>query len=448
MSDTPRFDPSRIVGLGPLLDRGRTLRRLGVPYVVQKLIPEYGGVGFYVAKAKVGKTTLGLYLMRCIARGSEFLGLAVTRRKVLMLALEDHRDYLAWLVAGAGFTEEDLEQIKFYPSTLVLNDATLADLDRYIRDGGFEFVYIATFMHGVRGLVDDENDNAGQVAVVASLKNFARGLEVPVFIEAHAGKGEDQSEEADPAAALRGASAGAGEADYVLNLRRTRGRNSTTRVLTGIGRFVNLQPTYFDLDPETGIATLVSDEDTRDADFEVVFAALSDEKQSAQELARAVGWVTKTGKPDKNHASRVHRALEDPTDSKTMRPGVDRSTNGKSDRKKRVWYQRTSIQPPTRPTGVEISTLSTSSTPSTLQYSQEEGGRALPTPPSVWSSPAVAAQPGSRVDNFPYSHSVHSSTPRVLTGVPFDWLDPANDVDEPDDDPDRMSGAEAAPGTD
>ena len=68
----------------------------------------------------------------------------------------------------------------------------------------------------VRGLVKDENDNAGAVMVVERVKAFTRTPEVPWLIDAHAGKAEDQTDDADPSKAMRGASGAAGAADYTL----------------------------------------------------------------------------------------------------------------------------------------------------------------------------------------------------------------------------------------
>ena len=43
----------------------------------------------------------------------------------------------------------------------------------------------------MRGLIRDENDNAGAVRVVEDVKAAARASGVPWLIDAHSGKGED-----------------------------------------------------------------------------------------------------------------------------------------------------------------------------------------------------------------------------------------------------------------
>ena len=66
------------------------------------------------------------------------------------------------------------------------------------------------------------------------------------MIDAHAGKGEDQEDDADPTNAMRGASAAAGAADYMLSLRYAKGAFGTQRRLSGKGRFVNFAPITID----------------------------------------------------------------------------------------------------------------------------------------------------------------------------------------------------------
>ncbi len=102
-TDSLAFDRSKIESLYSLVALGHKIRTEGISFVVDKIIPNYGGIGFLVAKAKAGKTTLGLLLIRCISTGMEFLRLRVQKRRVLALMLEDPPEYLAWLMDGAGF---------------------------------------------------------------------------------------------------------------------------------------------------------------------------------------------------------------------------------------------------------------------------------------------------------------------------------------------------------
>jgi hypothetical protein len=329
------FDPAGVVALGPLMERGRAILRDGVRYVVKGIIPAYGGFGVGVARAKVGKTSMGMHLMGSVGSGRPFLGCEVSKRKVLMLALEDPEDYLAVLAARALKGDED---VSFYPRSLVLDEPTLRSLASHIRHEGFGFLYVATILHAVRGLVKDENDNAGMVKVVASLKSFARELGIPVFMEAHAGKGEDQSEDADPLLSFRGATAAAAEADYVLSLKRKGGGFSTVRTLSGLGRFVEFPPITFDRDAETGELRVVDSgagTGAAESDFQLLLLAahgLTGTPKSAAALATAVGWTRGNGRPDKNDCRRVHRALDN-------RDGVDCIRTGGTGRGARVSYR-------------------------------------------------------------------------------------------------------------
>lgn len=320
------FAPSKIVSFDTLRKEGQHIIAAGVPYVWDGIIPAYGMVGFLVAGAKVGKSTLGISLASAISRakdGDGFLGHAINRRKVLYLALEDPREYLAVLAARAARGGEDA---LFYPGSIVLDDRTLDALAEYIKQEGIGFVYVATFLNGVRGLVKDENDNAGMVVTVNRLKFFARKCDIPILLEAHAGKGEDRSDDADPVKALRGASAAAGEADFLLSLRRKGGGFSTLRTLAGLGRFVDFPPITFDYDRSGGELTVVSSDGSAGAekDWQWIAAAgvLGEIPQSATQIALAVHWVDDIKQGNSRHVrNRVEAAL-------MGREGVDRHISG------------------------------------------------------------------------------------------------------------------------
>lgn len=244
-----------LVAWGTLREEGQRILDAGVPYLWDGIIPAYGMVGFLVAQAKVGKSSFGTRLMSAISRPSEreFLGRGIQRRRVLYLSLEDPREYLAVMVAQASRGGEDA---LVYDKPLVLDDATLAVLAETIRSHGIGFVYVATFLNSIRTLIADENDNPGMAVAVNRLKVFARSVGIPILFEAHAGKGEDRSEDADPVRSLRGASAAAAEADYILSLKRAGGGFSTKRTLAGLGRFVSFPPITFDY--EGGETRLIS----------------------------------------------------------------------------------------------------------------------------------------------------------------------------------------------
>ncbi len=318
------FDHEAVVSLDTLKAEGRAIREAGVPYVIDGVIPRLGLVGFFVAGAKVGKTTTGLKAIKAISgTAPEFLGLAVQHTSVLMLALEDPREYLAVLVDE---TFDGGERATFYPHPLQLDEETLDQLAAYVMAEQYGLIYVATFLNAVRGLVDDENDNAGMVRVVNTLKVFARRVGVPLLLEAHAGKGEDLSEDADPVKALRGASAAAAEADFLLSLRRAKGGFATQRRLSGLGRFVRFSPITFDLNPANGELTVLDSGDAQAAaetDWRLICetGALTSEPLSAGAIARAAGMIPADKTVTKPVRIRVERALRN-------RSGVRSSTLG------------------------------------------------------------------------------------------------------------------------
>ena len=320
-----------------LVEEGRAILAEGVRYVVDAMVPDYGMLGFLVGYAKVGKSTLGVALVRAVSGSAgEFLGRAVSKRRVLYLALEDPREYLAWMMARSLAGTEDALA---YPGSLVLDEPTLAGLETFVRREGVGLIYVSTFTAGVRGLVRDENDNAQLTGVVESLKGFTRRAGVPALLEAHSGKGEDQSPDADPVRALRGASAAAAAADFVLSLKRD-GRGLTTRrVLSGGGRFVNFPPLAFDYDAQTGHVECLGSQKSAGAEttWRLIqeVGALSAEERSASAIAKAAGMTDNSGS-----RAMVRAALDD-------RHGVERIT--KYQGTKTVVYFRLSDEAVTDP---------------------------------------------------------------------------------------------------
>ncbi len=141
--------------------------------MVDGVIPDYGTLGFFIGYAKVGKSTTGIALAGAVSRGEVFLGRVVSKKRALYLAIEDPREYIGWMMARTLRGDEDAV---VYTEPLVLDTETLAALEDFIQRENIGFVYVAAFLAGVRGLVEDENDNPGMSAVVGSLKQFARRI--------------------------------------------------------------------------------------------------------------------------------------------------------------------------------------------------------------------------------------------------------------------------------
>jgi hypothetical protein len=188
----------------------------------------------------------------------------------------------------------------------------------------------------VRGLIRDENDNSGAVVVVERVKVATRITKIPWLIDAHSGRGEDQDNDADPVRALRGASAAAGAADYILSLRYADGAFGNRRRLSGRGRFVTLAPQTISYDPETGCYEDLGS--VKGAMGETTWrlisetGALTAEWRPAQAIAQAAGILSPNGKVTHRERRRVAEALQ-------QRSGVATSDNGQTGRARRVSYR-------------------------------------------------------------------------------------------------------------
>src|SRR5262249_40669812 len=148
----------------------------------------------------------------------------------------------------------------------------------------------------IRGLMRDENDNAGAVVIVERTKSYTRVTGIPWLIDAHSTKGEDQRDDADPTKALRGASGAAGAADYVLSLRYDKSPFSSRRRLSGKGRFVDEAPILIDYDKDSGLYTPIGN--TKNFATETTWrlideteGALTATPKTAAAIAKAVGLV-------------------------------------------------------------------------------------------------------------------------------------------------------------
>jgi hypothetical protein len=316
--ETPRseyggLDQGAIVPFAALAEEGRRLLAEGVPYVVEGLIPDLGMAGFMVAPPKVGKSTLGLLMACAVARGDHaFLGRRVRQKRTLYLALEDPREYLAVMIAQATKGGEDAAA---YSGYLPLESSTMDRIGAEVEAGKYAFVYVATWTSWLAGAVKDENDNAGVARAAGMVKQLARWTGVPFLLEAHAGKGDDGGADADPVKMLRGASAGAGEIDYVLALRRHGpGGFTTKRTLRGLGRFVNSPPLTYDFDLATGELTLLAEGGKASVETDRLLlletGAITTEPRSLSAIARAAGWAGASGETNAAIRARVRLAVK------------------------------------------------------------------------------------------------------------------------------------------
>jgi hypothetical protein len=291
---------------------GQAIETNGIRYLWAGIIPAYGMVGFLVAYAKVGKTTFGHALAGHVARGLPFLGRDTTPTRVLVLAAEDPPEYVAWLARRMDTLPRGAVQFSRGPW---LADARgLAQVVATVRAGGFGLVLVSSWQSVIRGLVKDENDNAGAVMVVEGVKAAARRSGVPWLVDAHSGKAEDQGDDADPLRALRGASAAAGAADYLLSLRYANGAFGTERRLAAKGRFTNLPTLRFDVNLDTGdfrvLGTAGADA-ARESTWRLIVetGALTTAPRTISEIARTLGWDSAAGKLGGTKRAHIAKAL-------------------------------------------------------------------------------------------------------------------------------------------
>jgi len=305
------LDPAHLTDATVVRDEGRQMAESGVRYLVKGLVPAYGTLGMNVAYSKVGKTTFAQQLGAAVAMGRPFLERATQQTRVLDLAAEDPPEYTAWL---ARHLEVAAGVMTIYRKPLQLDRTGLAEITSTVREGGYGLVLVSSWQAVVRELVRDENDNAAAVRVVEDVKAVTRELGVPWLIDAHSGKGEDQSDDADPSRAMRGASAAAAAADYALSLRYADGSFSARRRLTGKGRFVLCPPIVLEYDDASGAYALVGAQDKSvlaDTTFQLLVevGALSTTPQTIDAIAKAAGLANANHRVTSTHRRQVQNAL-------------------------------------------------------------------------------------------------------------------------------------------
>ena len=307
---TRGLDPAFLCDAVDVIAEGQKIAADGIRYVVDGIVPGYGMLGMLVAYAKVGKTTLGQNLAAAVAMGRPFLDRTTMQARVLVIAAEDPPEWTAYL---ARTLTVDVSYLTFYRAPVILNTAGLQAIAETVKDGGYGLVLIASWQAVVRGLLENENDNAGAVRIVSDVKVAAQATGVPWLIDAHSGKGENQEDDADPLMAMRGASGAAGAADYMLSLRYANGAFGTQRRLSGKGRFITLAPLTIDYDPHTGAYHSLGG--TKDATKETTWrlirdmGALDQTPRSVTEIARRSGLIADDERLGGNHRKQITGAL-------------------------------------------------------------------------------------------------------------------------------------------
>ena len=315
------LNPDYLANVSAVVAEGQQLEANGIPYTVDEIVPAYGGLGMLVAKPKVGKTTIALQLGAAVACGLPFLDRMTKQTRVLVIAAEDPPPYTAWLARHLHDVPADT--MTFYRGPIRLDPTGLAAIACTVTAGHYGLVLIASWQAVICGLVQHENDNAAIVNIMERTKRVARETDIPWLVDAHAGKGEDQSDDADPSMAMRGASSAAASADYTLSLRYADNPFSTKRRLSGKGRFVNFAPLLLDCEADHLHYTLVGGSKTvlRESTWQllVTMGALTEKPQTAYALALAIGLTGPKGRPNASSVRQVRDALYN-------RPGIRRVT--------------------------------------------------------------------------------------------------------------------------
>ena len=296
----------------------------GPRYVCDKLVPQYGWLGFVVAKTKTGKTTFARALGTAVATGTPFLDRDTTRSRVLLITAEDPIQVVEHAAINISTDADGWLFLASCP--LVLDEPMLKALVEVIAEKQIGLVLIATWSNVTLGLIRDENDNANAQAVAGNIHRHVGLSGVPWLIDIHAGKNEDATDEADPMMAIRGGTAVPGVADFVLHLRYAHGSPKTTRRrLSAGGRaFIDCPLMTIDFDPKSSTYSVVSGDqhaETRDTDWRLIceLDALSTTPRTVHDICRAIGYGNDRQRPSQAQRKRVLNALY-------RRPGVGSTT--------------------------------------------------------------------------------------------------------------------------
>lgn len=141
-----------------------------------------GGTSLFVAKPKVGKSTLVRQLALAVARGEPFLNRNTRPGPVIYLAVEERNSELKTLFTAQGATGK--EQI--YIQTKSVSEI-IEDLKIIVREQKISLVILDTLFKIVQ--VKDGNDYAAVVKALAPLHDLARETNAHVALIHHAGKG-------------------------------------------------------------------------------------------------------------------------------------------------------------------------------------------------------------------------------------------------------------------
>jgi len=250
----------------------------GMEWIWDEMIALGAFIGF-IAKPKVGKSTMIYELAVKVALGLPFLGRATRRSAVLMLALEEHHREVKRRLRSLG--AENLDNLHFVIGSLDANDGTFAKLKRTVAERSIGLIIVDT-LNSFWG-VDDENDAAQVTRASKPLLDLARSTNAAIVAIHHARKSEGEFGDE-----IRGSGALFSLFDAAFILKRH--ETDTQRKLTAISRWSETPPELILELREHGYECL-GDTSTagRQARLEKLAAALTAEPQTAKELSTRAG---------------------------------------------------------------------------------------------------------------------------------------------------------------
>jgi hypothetical protein len=267
----------------------------------------FGGLSICSAKPKVGKSTLARNLAVSVTQGSDFLGRATHKGKVIYLCLEEKRSEIAKLFRLMNATGKDI---------LIHTGATPENVLRALEFAIVEIEPVLAIIDPLsRALrVNDYNDYASMARGLEPFIDIARKTNVHIIALHHEGKGGR-----DGGDALLGSTALFGAVDCHIQLKkRDKGRTVSSTQRYG----VDLAETVIELDADTGIIAEKGDLQTfimQEKQAEILDAITESERITEGDIKERVGGNSK------GIVSKAIRALCE--DKRLFRSGEGKKNN-------------------------------------------------------------------------------------------------------------------------
>ena len=180
-------------------------------FLVEGLIIEAGLI-ILGGKKKLGKSWFALQLARCVAEGTDFLGLSTSEGAVLYVCLEDGCRRLQ-----ARMKKQDFPRglpVEIRTEFRCLDDGGLEDLRNLLEQDPKQLVIIDTLAASMSGR-SDENSSRDMGPLMNKLRRIAQACDSAILLVHHHGKAESSGNAGDD---LRGSSAMGAAADCYLGL--------------------------------------------------------------------------------------------------------------------------------------------------------------------------------------------------------------------------------------